>query len=198
MVHTPDRGEDQEPTVHTVGDTNATLPSSALLQHQEEPQQPANAVEKQHSAQPTDDSKPTPKKNTRFLAKFRSNLGRATEAHVSLVAVILSILVPFVALITWVSRRQVDGSSFGTIFDTFAGEKVGGSLTQSQAKAIDVLAGAILAPLVAAGFDFILFGSARVSVVSERGGKLIPLRSLVTVSTSSSGSYNPFGCDNHI
>lgn len=71
----------------------------------------------------------------------------------------------------------MDESSFDTIFETFARERIDALLTQPQAKAIDVVASAVLAPLVVAAFNYVLFNSARVSIVSEKSRKYIPLRS---------------------
>jgi hypothetical protein len=97
-------------------------------------------------------------------------------------------MIPLIALITCIAQRNVGRASADSIFDSFAGEKIGGRLTQPQAKAIDVVTGAILAPLTIAGFNAVLFNSARVSVVNERMGKAIPLRSLIAASSTSSGS----------
>lgn len=115
---------------------------------------------------------------------------RAAAAHLSVVAALSTILIPLVALFAWITRRHLDGASFASMFNTFAGEKIGGRLTQSQAKAIDILTGAVLVPLVVTGFNVVIFGSARISVVNEQAKKAIPLRSLVAVSSTSSGSYD--------
>lgn len=139
-------------------------PALSLLQIRYRPLQPC------HNSQIPASKHGKPSRIWRYDAKL-DRIRLATAAQLSFTAVILSTLIPFVALIIWIARRKVDGSSFSSFFDTFAGEHVGGRLTQPQAKAIDVVAGAILVPLAAAGFNFVLFNSARVSVVSERGKK---------------------------
>ena len=113
-----------------------------------------------------------------------------SAAQLSTAAIVLSIIIPLLALIIWIARRQVDGYEFNTIFATFSGERIGGRFSKSQAKAIDVVTGAVLAPLVAAGFNVVLFSSARATVVDEKMQKAIPLRSLLVASTTSSGSYD--------
>ena len=71
-------------------------------------------------------------------------------------------IIPIVAIIIWITLRWVGRLSFGTIFETFINEKIGSHMIQPRAKATDVVAGAILAPLAAAGFSFVLFNSASV------------------------------------
>lgn len=103
----------------------------------------------------------------------------------SLGAVFFTGIVPLAALIVWLATRT-DKSTF----NTFAGEAIGGRLSQSQAKAVDVVCGAILAPLVMASVNVLWFSSARVSAVNEQQKKSIPLRSLVTASGICSGSFD--------
>ncbi|OJD32525.1 uncharacterized protein BKCO1_37000115 [Diplodia corticola] len=101
-------------------------------------------------------------------------------------AVSLTAAAPLIALIAWLARIRVDKHTF----DTFAGEKIGGRFTQAEAKAIDIVVGAILAPIFMTIVNFVWFGSARVSAVNEQQKKAIPLRSLVTASGTCSGSYD--------
>jgi hypothetical protein len=61
------------------------------------------------------------------------------------------------------------------MFDTFVGEKYGGRFSQAQAKAIDVVTGALLAPLFMAASNHVWFDSARVLVVNEQQAKAIPI-----------------------
>ena len=126
--------------------------------------------------------------NTEFRPPARRRARRVT-AHLSAVAALSIILIPLVALFAWITRRHRDGATFSSMFETFAGERIGGRLTQSQAKAIDILTGAVLVPLIVTGFDTVIFGIARISVVNEQPQKAIPMRSLVAVS-SASGSYD--------
>ena len=170
----------QEEHIQPSGDVAS--PSSVSLEHSLDPpaQRPASHCDKSSGYR-------------RYYMEFES-MRRAIAAQLSITAVILSTLIPFAALITWITRRQIDGSSFSTIFETFSGERIGGRLTQPQAKAIDVVTSAILAPLTVAAFNYVLFNSARVSIVSEKSRKPIPLRSLVAISSTSSGSYSLIRC----
>ncbi|KAG9236253.1 hypothetical protein BJ875DRAFT_372457 [Amylocarpus encephaloides] len=106
--------------------------------------------------------------------------------------VLLTAAVPLIALIVWLGYTRANPR----LFDTFAGEKIGGRLSQAQAKAIDVATGAVLAPLFMASVNHVWFESARVSVVNERSGsgsgsgRAVPLRTLVAASSTSGGSYD--------
>jgi hypothetical protein len=102
--------------------------------------------------------------------------------------VLLTAIVPVIALFVWLFLIRENSGSF----DTFAGEIIGGRFTQAQAKAIDVVTGAILVPLLMAALNYVWFTSARVSVVNEQHHKPIPLRTLVTVSGTSAGTYDLF------
>lgn len=102
--------------------------------------------------------------------------------------ILLTAAVPVVALVAWLGCIRANPD----IFDTFAGEKIGGRLTQAEAKAIDVITGAILAPLFMGVLNYIWFTSARVSAVNEQQLRSIPLRTLITTSVTSAGSYDLF------
>lgn len=86
----------------------------------------------------------------------------------------------------------------GSIFTGFTSSQIGGHLTQTQAKAIDFVCSALLAPLLMAGLNFIWFACARVCVVNEldathRGSQGVPLQSLARASRTSVGSYDLLG-----
>lgn len=120
-------------------------------------------------------------------SKSQPTGARKTSAQLwSTGAVFLSAAVPLVALIAWLTRIQVNKHTF----DTFAGEKIGGRFTQAEAKAIDIVVGALLAPIFMTIVNLVWFGSARVSAVNEQQKKAIPLRSLVAASTTCGGSYD--------
>jgi hypothetical protein len=102
--------------------------------------------------------------------------------------VLLTAIIPLTALITWLGCVRANPR----IFDTFAGEKIGGRLSQAEAKAIDVISGAIIAPIFLAALNHIWFSSARVSALNEQQTKSIPLRTLVAASSNSSGNYDLF------
>ncbi|KAH8688916.1 hypothetical protein GQ44DRAFT_720639 [Phaeosphaeriaceae sp. PMI808] len=102
--------------------------------------------------------------------------------------VLLTAAIPLIALITWPGCVRANLR----LFDTFAGEKIGGHLSQAEAKAIDVVTGAILAPLFMAAINYVWFDSARVSAVNEQQQHPISLRALLAASSTSSGNYDLF------
>ncbi|KAK7754503.1 hypothetical protein SLS62_003523 [Diatrype stigma] len=107
-------------------------------------------------------------------------------------AILLSAILPLIALFLWASKIAQTPGALGT----FAGAQIGGMLSQSQAKALDVACGALLGPLLMAALNYIWFSSARVSAVNERTRnnkeRGVPLTSLVAVSSTSSGSFDLF------
>ncbi|USP75040.1 hypothetical protein yc1106_02314 [Curvularia clavata] len=115
-------------------------------------------------------------------------LRKSSAQSWSAAQIALTLAIPLVALIAWLACVRANPR----IFDTFAGEEIGGRLSQAQAKAIDVITGAILAPMFMAAVNFVWFSSARVSVVNEQQSKPIPLRTLVTASGTSGGNYDLF------
>lgn len=109
-------------------------------------------------------------------------------------AILLSAILPIIALIVWTSK--VAESPW--VLETFAGAQIGGRLSQGQAKALDVVCGALFGPLFMATLNYIWFSSAHVSVVNEQTRKDhgVPLSSLVAVSSTSSGSFDLFNLYN--
>lgn len=101
-----------------------------------------------------------------------------------------SCVVPLIALVVWLVLTVPKGNPF----TTFAGARIGGRLTQPQAKGIDIVCSALLAPGLMATLDYFWFACARVSAVTESHGEAvgIPLSALSTMSISSSGSYDIF------
>lgn len=106
----------------------------------------------------------------------------------SVAQVLFTVIIPVVTLAAWLARVRANPH----LFDTFAGERIGGRFSQAEAKAIDVVTGAILAPLFMAALNYIWFGSARVSAVNEQQKKAIPLRTLVAASGATEGHYDLF------
>lgn len=100
--------------------------------------------------------------------------------------VLLASIIPLVALIVWLGCA---GANL-RMFDTFAGEKIGGRFSQAQAKAIDVLMGALLAPLFMAALNHVWFDSAHVSVVNEQQAQSIPLRTVAAASSTTAENYD--------
>jgi hypothetical protein len=105
----------------------------------------------------------------------------------STTGLLASLGVPLAALIVWLASARVNGDTF----TSFSGANIGGRFSQGQAKAIDVVCSALLAPLLLAALDFFWFGHARLSVVYEKHQRGVPLKSLATVSSTASGTFNP-------
>lgn len=101
-----------------------------------------------------------------------------------------SCVVPLIALMIWLVLTVPKDNPF----TTFAGAKIGGRLTQPQAKGVDIVCSALLAPGFMTALDYFWFTCARVSAVTESHGKSvgIPLSALSTMSVSSRGSYDIF------
>lgn len=106
----------------------------------------------------------------------------------NLFALIAIALVPVCSMIVWGSLgiRQSEG------WDLFSSAPIGGRFTQSQAKAIDLVCGAVLAPLLLVVFNYIWFTSARVAAVNELDKKPTTLHTLSIASATATGSYNVF------
>lgn len=103
--------------------------------------------------------------------------------------VVISGVAPVVVVIVWLALTRKNGA----VFTTFAGEKIGGKFNQSQAKAVDVVCSAILAPLFMALLNYFWFGSARVSAVNEHHTSNhagVPLSAILAASNTTSGSYD--------
>lgn len=120
----------------------------------------------------------------------------STKSTVYFLAILLTSIIPLVGLAAWLIIVKVRQG--GSIFTGFTSAKIGGHLTQTQAKAIDFVCSALLAPLLMAGLNFIWFACARVCVVNEldathRGSQGVPLQSLARASRTSVGSYDLLG-----
>lgn len=111
----------------------------------------------------------------------------ATKSSVYIWIVPLSALVPTVALAFWL----VVAFKTDHIFVSLAGSEIGGHLIQTQAKGVDFVCSALLAPLLFAGLNLMWFACARVCAVNE-STRSVPLHTLATVSTLSRGTYDPF------
>jgi hypothetical protein len=105
-------------------------------------------------------------------------------------ATALSITVPLVALIVWLSLNPSNWKKAG--WSTVHSAVIGGRLTQSEAKAIDLLSSGFLAPIFLCSLNYIWFACARVAVVNEHHPKQtgVPLHTLVEVSSTTGGSYD--------
>ncbi|KAG8532943.1 uncharacterized protein KY384_002821 [Bacidia gigantensis] len=101
--------------------------------------------------------------------------------------VALALLVlPVLSLAIWIPLDLRRGEKIG-----LSSIIIGGSLTQTQAKAIDVMSTAIFAPSLVFCLDFYWFSAARVTVNNEETKNSVPLGSLVEAGKVESGTYNP-------
>lgn len=93
--------------------------------------------------------------------------------------------------ITLVILLPLNVSSFSHS-DVFEGAAIGGSLTLSQAKAIDFISSAVFAPLILTLFNYIWFENARTSIANDRNPRNegTSLYAFVEASHTSSGTYD--------
>lgn len=115
------------------------------------------------------------------------------RAPVYFFATISTTLLPLLGLAVWVVYMPEEHYDFTTL----TGARLGGQFTQTQAKSIDFVCSALVAPLIMAAFNFVWFSCARVCVANEveatsskNGG--ISLQTLTTASSQSTGTYSPF------
>lgn len=120
----------------------------------------------------------------------------STKSTVYFSAILLTAIIPLAGMLAWIITVKVRQG--GDIFTGFTSAKIGGHLTQTQAKAIDFVCSALLAPLLMACLNFVWFACARVCVVNEhapthRGGAGVPLQSLARASRTAFGTYDLLG-----
>lgn len=111
----------------------------------------------------------------------------STKSTLHFILVPLTSIVPLVGLIIWLARAPDARSQ---IFSSFTGAKIGGYLTQTEAKAIDFVCSAVLAPIIMAALNWIWFQCARVCVLNENTAHGVPLRSLTAASGTTGGNYD--------
>ncbi|KAF9885042.1 hypothetical protein FE257_000773 [Aspergillus nanangensis] len=98
--------------------------------------------------------------------------------------VLCSILVPSAVCIWWIVNIAKHKPGM------FSASTIGGQLTYQQAKAIDLISGALFAPLLMLALDTLWFGNAHASIIDQRTNKAIPLASVLEASNSSGGGFN--------
>lgn len=105
-------------------------------------------------------------------------------------ATALSVAVPIIALIIWLGLNSDNWNTQG--WSAIHSAAIGGRLSQPQAKAVDLLSSAFIAPLILGCFNYVWFACARVAVVNEYRPKQegVPFYSLVEVSSTTGGSYD--------
>lgn len=121
---------------------------------------------------------------------------RTRRSNAYLSASVLTCTIPLSGMVAWLVTTKIQQG--GLIFTGFSSAKIGGHLTQTQAKAIDFSCSALLAPLLMAGLNFIWFACARVCVVNEHStthlcSRGVPLQSLARASRTSVGTYDLIG-----
>lgn len=115
---------------------------------------------------------------------------QVTKSTLYFALLTLSVLVPAAAMSTWLVTVRHQPELFK--FNTFAGSVIGGRLSQTQAKVIDFVCSAVLAPLLVAHLNMVWFSIARVCVINEKERRRqgVPLATLATASRMGGGSYN--------
>ena len=128
--------------------------------------------------------------NTQSFSEFDTNKNNSPSVwklkwNIITSAVLASLVAPLLALILWLAITYGAKNEV----TSFSSARIGGKLTQPQAKVIDVICSVVLAPCLMAALNYIWFTCARVSVVNERHYTGVPLATLATVSRSTRGSY---------
>lgn len=96
------------------------------------------------------------------------------------------LLAPVITLLIWLSVALPCGVKIN-----FESSALGGKLTQTQAKAIDVLCSVVFAPFLVAAFDYFWFNAMRVVALNEQTLAMgAPIQALATACSADSGSYN--------
>lgn len=113
---------------------------------------------------------------------------RSKRSIANLCALVAIALVPVGSIVIWGSL----GTRQSEELEWFSSAPIGGRFTQSQAKAIDLVCGAVLAPLLLVIFNYIWFTSARVAAVNELDKSVTTLQTLSVASATTTGSYNIF------
>lgn len=113
---------------------------------------------------------------------------RSKRSVVALSTLILIALVPVLSVAIWggLNNNRPDGWAL------FSSAPIGGRFTQSQAKAVDLVCGAALAPMLLVTFNYIWFTCARVAAINELDKRPATLRTLSIASATNAGSYNVF------
>ncbi|KAF2401716.1 hypothetical protein EJ06DRAFT_555371 [Trichodelitschia bisporula] len=93
-------------------------------------------------------------------------------------------IIPLIAFIVWLAISSRKNGEISSLSGT-----IGGRLTQTQAKAVDFICGAVLAPATVLLLNFYWFGNTLVTAVNEKGSA-VPLVTLVEASMTDSGSYS--------
>lgn len=119
---------------------------------------------------------------------IRTELPRSKSSTLTLSTLVLTALVPILSMAIWggLSTKRPD------TWTVFSSAPIGGRFTQSEAKAVDLVCGAVLAPMLLVAFNFIWFTSARVAAVNELDKRSTTLRTLSIASATTAGSYNVF------
>lgn len=107
----------------------------------------------------------------------------------SITFLVLTLIIPLVALIAWAASVLRKTSTDHALFTSAA---IGGQLTQFQAKAIDFVSGAIFAPVIIACANLCWFGLARTTVFNDQPASQQPvsLSAVTEMSITAAGSYD--------
>lgn len=101
--------------------------------------------------------------------------------------ILLTALAPVVAFFIWLGHSLKEHREIQVL----VGAGIGGRLSQFDAKAIDFVCGAVLAPLFMVPLNYLWFGKARTCAINEQGSSRgISLSVLAEASNTSNGTYD--------
>lgn len=99
---------------------------------------------------------------------------------------VITFALPIIAFVIWIPLlvRKHDNPNVLT------GNVIGGRLTQTQAKAVDFISGAVIGPIIMVICEYYWFSSAHVTTINEKGAEPVPLSVLGALSSTDRGTYN--------
>ncbi|KAK8074801.1 hypothetical protein PG997_009464 [Apiospora hydei] len=120
-------------------------------------------------------------------AKPRLSTPAPTQSYYYAAVTTLLVLAPSIGLVIWLARA---GSAISHNYGLDS-RPLGGRLTLVQAKAVDFVCSALLAPLVLVAVNWYWFSVTRVTVLNDGSTTAMPLAALVEASHTDTGSYSP-------
>ncbi|KAK8072460.1 hypothetical protein PG996_005808 [Apiospora saccharicola] len=109
------------------------------------------------------------------------------QSYYYAVVTTLLVLIPSIGLIIWATRvGSVISHNYG-----LDSQPLGGRLTLVQAKAIDFVCSALIAPLILVAVNWYWFSVTRATILNDGSTTAMPLAALVEASHTDTGSYSP-------
>lgn len=108
------------------------------------------------------------------------------KIEISYLLLLIPFVIPLGFLIYWIIHAAVNQPDWLS----GKGNAIGGNLNYIEAKGIDFVCGAVLAPALMAALDMLWFSKARITVVNEKTSRGLPLNLVLQTSGTSQGGFN--------